>query len=101
MVLLPWILPKSRWAIPSSSSAKAAWDCPSLVYYTQQKYRQQHHTYANSLADLGISSAEAMINGIKNTLVVEGSKYQYLATITDANGRTWTINNDGLIHMQH
>ncbi|MBL4677980.1 MAG: carbohydrate-binding family 9-like protein, partial [Mucilaginibacter sp.] len=27
-----------------------------LVYYTQQKYRQQHHTYANSLADLGISS---------------------------------------------
>ncbi|TWR24156.1 hypothetical protein FPZ42_16850 [Mucilaginibacter achroorhodeus] len=71
-----------------------------LIYYNQQKYRQQYNTYANSLADLGITSSDAIVEGIKNTLSVEGSKHQYLATITDANGKTWTINNDGLLRMQ-
>lgn len=68
-----------------------------LIYYNQQKYYQQHHAYTANLTELGISSIEFDINGVKNTLSVEGSAYHFLASIADGKASTYTINNEGLI----
>jgi len=68
-----------------------------LVYYSQQRYLQQHHAYASTLADLGILQSQFNLNGINNTLVLEGSAHQFFASITDDNGNTCTINYNGLL----
>jgi hypothetical protein len=71
-----------------------------LVYYSQKQYFQQHRSFASSLTELGIAAAEFDIEGMKNTLFVEGSVYQFLAKITDGNTKTLVINNDGLVQLR-
>ncbi|OOQ57617.1 carbohydrate-binding family 9-like protein [Mucilaginibacter pedocola] len=68
-----------------------------LVYYSQQQYFREHHSYANNLADLGISLSSYEIEGVKNTLYVEGGKYYFSANITDGKGKVWVINNVGML----
>lgn len=71
-----------------------------LVYYSQKQYFQQHHTFASTLVELGITAAEFDVEGVKNMLSVEGSSYQFLAAITDGKTKTLVINNDGLVQVR-
>jgi hypothetical protein len=68
-----------------------------LVYYQQQKYRQQHHSYAIDLNALGIKENEYLIDKKRNTITLQGNRYQFSAGIADDSGNWWYINNDGLI----
>ncbi|GGH09254.1 hypothetical protein GCM10007352_14610 [Mucilaginibacter phyllosphaerae] len=68
-----------------------------LVYYKQREYRATHQAYANNLPDLGIDAANYTINSKENTLTVEGTKNQFIATITDGGGKTWSVDNSGAL----
>ena len=68
-----------------------------LIYYLQQQYHQHHHSYANRLTDLNIKENQYDINGKTNAITVQGSLFQFNATVTDNYGNSWYINNDGLI----
>jgi hypothetical protein len=67
-----------------------------LVYYKQQKYRQDHKKYAQLLKDLRITS-KVQIDGKTNTLTLEATSNQFIATISDSSKSFIHINNEGLV----
>ncbi|QJD97677.1 hypothetical protein HH214_18250 [Mucilaginibacter robiniae] len=70
-----------------------------LVYYRQKAYLQKHNHYAASLAELSINTMP-LIGNLKNKLMLEASKQQFMASI-NANGYpAISINDEGLIEVE-
>ncbi len=68
-----------------------------LVYYREKLWQNQHHAYSLSLSGLDIESNPAINNNL-NTLTLEATGHQFIATITDSKTNiTYTINQEGLI----
>lgn len=70
-----------------------------LIYYHEQEWYKQHHTYKISLKALGLNK-KARVNSNINTLQIEATKHQFMAFITDEkNNITWSINQEGLVRQ--
>ncbi len=68
-----------------------------LVYYRQKEWAGRNSAYALNLEDLGISK-EVTIDGIGNTLTLEGTSRQFIATITSEDDPvTWSIDHEGQV----
>jgi hypothetical protein len=69
-----------------------------LVYYQEQLWQDQHHTYKASLKNFGLKR-NVTIAGRSNTLQMEATGHQFMALITDKKDNvTWTINQEGLVN---
>jgi len=70
-----------------------------LVYYREENWRKQHHTYNQSLKKFGLKSG-VIINGNINSLEIEATRHQFMVFITDGkNNVTWSINEEGLVRQ--
>ena len=70
-----------------------------LIYYRQKQWLSGHHSYALSLHDLGIDETVS-INKNKNTLKLEGTQHQFMASISDSESKVmWAIDQSGLIQQ--
>jgi hypothetical protein len=68
-----------------------------LVYYQEERWRNEHDSYESSLEKFGLKST-ITINGKVNTLQIEATKHQFMALITDESDQiTWSINQEGLV----
>ncbi|XOV91605.1 MAG: carbohydrate-binding family 9-like protein [Bacteroidota bacterium] len=68
-----------------------------LVYYKQREWIRDHSQYAANLEDLGINN-EVIIDGVKNTMEIEATSRQFIASIKSENDPTiWSIHQDGLV----
>jgi len=68
-----------------------------LVYYQEERWKNEHDTYESSLEKFGLKST-ITIHGKVNTLQIEATKHQFMALITDESDQiTWSINQEGLV----
>jgi hypothetical protein len=68
-----------------------------LVYYQEERWKNEHGAYEPSLKKLGLKNA-ITINGQDNTLQIEATEHQFMALITNKNDNiTWSINQEGLM----
>ena len=70
-----------------------------LCYYKQKEYITRNRRYATSLTDLGIDTLGITIDSHPNTLQMEATSRQFMATITDDNMNLISINDEGLIRI--
>lgn len=67
-----------------------------LLYYKQKDYAKKNAgKFATSLADLGISNPT--IDGKPNTISIEGTSRQFIATITSGPAETVSITHEGFV----
>jgi hypothetical protein len=72
-----------------------------LVYYKQKEWQRQNHSYAQSLKELGLESSYNILKKFNN-LRLEATRYQFIASIIDADNKvTYTINQDGFVEPSH
>jgi hypothetical protein len=70
-----------------------------LIYYREQLYFRENHTYALNLKDLGVDST-ALLSGTLNNLKLEATEHQFLGFITDGHDNiTWCINQQGAVNQ--
>ncbi|MGZ3749681.1 MAG: carbohydrate-binding family 9-like protein [Mucilaginibacter sp.] len=70
-----------------------------LIYYRQKQWFSEHHQYAVSLGGLGLGE-HIDIGKKTNSLMLEATRYQFMALISDnGSNMTLTINQDGLIQQ--
>ncbi len=68
-----------------------------LCYYRQKEYWARNKRYAASLSDLGIDTTGITIDNHTNSLQMEATSHQFMATITDDSNKAVSINDEGLI----
>ena len=68
-----------------------------LCYYRQKEYLGKNKKYASSLKEIGIDTRSIMIEDNPNTLTMEATGKQFMATITDKQNNAVSINDEGLI----
>jgi hypothetical protein len=95
-----------RWGyLQFTRQANTTWQMPQaelrkqylwLVYYRQQRYRQQKGHYATTLAELKITP-QVTAGKQANQLQLVATPYQFTATVTAAGSTTIRINDEGLI----
>jgi hypothetical protein len=95
-----------RWGyLQFTRQANTTWQMPQaelrkqylwLVYYRQQRYRQQKGHYATTLAELKITP-QVTAGKQANQLQLAATPYQFTATVTAAGSTAIRINDEGLI----
>jgi hypothetical protein len=95
-----------RWGyLQFTRQANTTWQMPQaelrkqylwLVYYRQQRYRQQKGRYATTLAELKITP-QVTAGKQANQLQLAATPYQFTATVTAAGSTAIRINDEGLI----
>jgi len=85
---------KKTFALPYAEEQKRyLW----LVYYQEERWKNEHDGYEESFEKLGLNSA-ITINGHVNKLKIEATKHQFMALTTDESDNiTWSINQEGLV----
>lgn len=68
-----------------------------LVYYKQKDWQKKNKVYTSALKDLAIPEGDILIDGIKNRINIETTSKYFQAFITDEEGKSITINQDGLV----
>ncbi|MEO5999925.1 MAG: carbohydrate-binding family 9-like protein [Chitinophagaceae bacterium] len=68
-----------------------------LCYYRQKEYFTKNRRYASSLKDLGIDTPGVTIDNRTNTLQMEATSQQFMATIAEDTVNLISINDEGLI----
>jgi hypothetical protein len=68
-----------------------------LTYYKQKARFKNNRKYAEALKDLAIPENDIQVDGKKNTMKMESTTNQFVATITDESGAVISINQDGNI----
>jgi hypothetical protein len=68
-----------------------------LTYYKQKAWFKNNRRYAEALKDLAIPENDIQVYGKKNTLILESTINQFVASIADESGAVISINQDGNI----
>ncbi|PTN03803.1 sugar-binding protein [Mangrovibacterium marinum] len=71
-------------------------DCCWLVFYYQQAYRAENKRFATSLKELNLP-VKLERNGRSFQVNLSASPQQFTVFVSDDDGQTYTLNNDGLI----
>ena len=68
-----------------------------LAYYKQKDWLKKNKIYTSALKDLGIPEEDIIIGNVKNRIKLETTSKYFQATITDDEGKSVTINQDGFV----
>ncbi len=71
-----------------------------LVYYRQKAFYEKNKRYAGSLEQLGVVGSPFLIDGSSNDLRMDANAEQFLVRVSDKNGPTLQLNEEGLIQIR-